>query len=224
MLFGFGTGFVSWRRKIPTSHASFMPRLIRSLLYLIFGLCPILFFTDLTRNPYYTQIALLNIFIPGCWLLWLLQAWKSEELVWVSSPFDIALLSLMSVCFLSWGVSFWWHRAFFLPIYSEGSKAAIFLIVNTFLVYAAALRIQDAALARRLLFTTYAVCFVASVYGICQYFGTELIWPSHLNPYGSRPVSTFGNPNFMSSYLVVVIPVMVADDLLSVTGLPRAIL
>ncbi len=118
----------------------------------------------------------------------------------------------------------WAHPVFLSSIYSEGSKAAIFLLINTFLVYAAALRARDASLVRWLLWITYAVAFLAALYGVCQYFGIELIWPSNLNPYGSRPVSTFGNPNFMSSYLVVVIPVMVADYLMKSTGCPRSIL
>jgi len=199
-------------------------RPIRNLLYLLFGVCPLLFFTDLTRNPYYTQIALLNILIPACWLLWVGQAWKAQEFVWVSSPFDPALLALLGVSLLSWLLSMWAHPHLIPSIYSEGSKAAVFLIVNTYLVYAMALRARDASLVRTLLWITYAVCFLAALYGVTQYFGIELFWPTQLNPYGNRPVSTFGNPNFMSSYLVVVIPVMVADYLFKITGCPRSIL
>jgi len=200
------------------------PRSIRSLLYVVFGVCPLLFFTDLTRNPYYTQIALFNILIPLAWLLWLAEAWTSGELEWVSSPFDPALLALICVSLLSWFLSMRAHPAFLKPIYSEGSKAATFLLVNVGLVYAAALRARETSLARTLLWITYAVSFVAALYGVMQYFGVELIWPSNLNPYGSRPVSTFGNPNFMSSYLIVVIPVMMMDYLYKATSCPRSIL
>ncbi len=199
-------------------------RPIRSLLYVLFGVCPLLFFTDLTRNPYYTQIALLNILIPACWLVWLSEAWKSQELLWVSSRFDAALFALVGVSFLSWVLSYVAHPNLAKSIYSEGSKAAVFLLVNTFLVYAAAVRVRDLSFLRSLLWISYAVSFVAALYGVSQYFGMEVIWPSHLNPYGSRPVSTFGNPNFMSSYLVVVLPVMVADYLTKATGCPRSIL
>ncbi len=199
-------------------------RPIRSLLYVVFAVCPILFFTDLTRNPYYTQIALLNILIPACWLLWLMEAVRSGEFVWVSSPFDVALLTLSVICLASWLVSMVVHPHFIISIYSEGSKAAIFLLVNTVLVYGAALRVREMSLVRTFLWITYAVSCIAALYGICQYFGIELVWPTHLNPYGNRPVSTFGNPNFMSSFLVVVMPVMVGDYLLKATGCPRAIL
>ncbi len=200
------------------------PRGLRSLVVLLFTVCPILFFTDLTRNPYYTQIALLNIFVPAAWLLVLVQALRSRELIWVASDLDTPLLFLFGICLASWGASFIWHRPFVKSIYSEGSRAFIFLIVNTYLAYALALRSQDQTFFKRLLWITYAVSVFASVYAVAQYFGTEWFWPRNLNPYGSRPVGTFGNPNFLSSYLVLVIPVMVADYLSGATRLPRAFL
>jgi len=200
------------------------PRGLRPLLYCLFGLCPLLFFTDLTRNPYYTQIALLNILVAACWLLWIWQAWQQKELVWVVSALDAPLLTLVGLSFLTWMVSLVQHRAIAISIYSEGSRAFIFLLLNTYLVYAAALRSQDRELFKHLLWVSYAVSVLASIYGISQYFGTEWFWPHNLNPYGSRPVSTFGNPNFLSSYLVVVMSVMIGDYLQRSTGLPRAIL
>src|SRR5689334_18642140 len=138
----------------------------RYLLYFLFSICPLLFFIDLTRNPYYTQIALLNIVVPACWFVWLMEAWKSGELVWVRSPFDLPLLALLGISFLSWPLSMAAHRHLITPIYSEGSKAIIFLLVNTFMIYSAALRAREYSLFRRLLWITYAVTFVASLYGI----------------------------------------------------------
>ncbi len=51
---------------------------------------------------------------------------------------------------------------------------------------------------------------LASVYGVLQYFGVELVWLKTLNPYGNRSVSTFGNPNFISSYVVTLAPLALA--------------
>lgn len=200
------------------------PRAVRSSLYLLFGVCPLLFFTDLTRNPYYTQIALLNVLVPLCWTFWLARGLQAGEFVWVRSPLDLPLLSLLGVCVASWISSFYQHPAFTLSIYSEGSKRLIFLLVNVYLVYAAALRARDTTLVKRLLWISYFVGTVASAYGVAQYFGVELVWNRTLNPYGNRPVSSFGNPNFMSSYLVVLMPTMVADYLFGATGFPRALL
>jgi len=197
------------------------PRFLTLCIYALFAVCPLLFFTDLTRNPYYTQIALMNILICVSWLLWIWQAWKDREWVWVSSPLDRLLWLFLGICLASWISSFIQHPNFRKPIYSEGSRAYIFLIVNMYLTYAAAVRYQDRDRLKRLLWVSYAVSVAASVYGIAQYYGTEWFWPHNLNPYGSRPVSTFGNPNFMSSYLVMILPVAIADYVFKITGLSR---
>jgi O-antigen ligase len=199
-------------------------QVVRSLVLLLFGVCPILFFTDLTRNPYYTQIALLNIFILGIWLVWLISALRNNAFQWVDSPVNLPLTILFCVAVFSWLNSFYSHPAFIPSIYSEGSRRIIFMLVNMLMVFLIALRAKEFISLRLVLGITYLVVIVASAYGVAQYFGIELIWPRQLNPYGYRPVSTFGNPNFMSSYLVVVMPVMVADYLFGITGFPKAIL
>jgi len=153
------------------------PRFITLLFYSIFAVCPLLFFTDLTRNPYYTQIVLLNILTCLCWVLWLVQAWRQGELIWIRSPLDVVLGCLWVICLASWINAFIQYRALSIPIYSEGSRAFIFLIINVVLVYAAAVRFQDRDRLKRLLWITYAVSFAASVYGVAQYFGTEWFWP-----------------------------------------------
>ena len=145
-------------------------------------------------------------------------------MIWYWSDFDVPLAALMGFSVLSWLLSFLHHPPLVKSIYSEGSKGLIFLLVNTWLVYAAALRVRNPAVGKYLLWVVYAVCALAATYGVLQYFGQEWIWPRQLNPYGSRPVSTFGNPNFMSSYLIIVIPVMVADYIWRASGLPRPVL
>jgi O-antigen ligase/Tfp pilus assembly protein PilF len=193
----------------------------------LFAVCPLLFFPtpyDLTRNPYYTQIVLLNILICLVWLIWIVQAWKAGEWVWVRSTLDPLLGLLLIVCLASWINSGLQHRNLALSIYSEGSRAYIFLIVNTVLAYAAAVRYQNRDRFKMLLWISYAVAVFASLYGIAQFYGNEWFWPQALNPYGNRPVSTFGNPNFMSSYLVLILPVAIADYVFKVTALPRAFL
>src|SRR5207253_55741 len=111
---------------------------------------------------YYTQIALFNILIPACWLVWLWQAFKTGSFTWVSAPLDFPLLALIGVSLFSWIWSMHAHPRFIVPIYSEGSKAAIFLVVNVYLVYAAALRMRESALLRSFLWVVYAVSVLAA--------------------------------------------------------------
>lgn len=56
-----------------------------------------------------------------------------------------------------------------------------------------------------ILIGTGAVC---CFYGILQNAGIEPLWRININSeFGSRAISTFGNPNFLSSYLVLLLPV-----------------
>lgn len=238
-------------------------------LTLAFFVSPLLFFTDLTRNPYYLQIALLNAALVAAFLVRLgamarAGEWRvSRNLLWPS------LLALSSVLLLSWARSFFMHEPFFRPaIFSEGLRAFLFLFVNCGLAFwlsssvpwgdgpqtrtgpylflllvwggawaffpflrsqspgagfwerfwdpyggvlwltglAAAWRAVRGGTQSDYLNLALTAGALASVYGILQYFGVELVWLKALNPYGNRSVSTFGNPNFISSYVVVLAP------------------
>jgi|GEM_PF-1198557 tetratricopeptide (TPR) repeat protein/O-antigen ligase len=198
--------------------------LIRKLVYVLIGFCPVFFFTDQTRNPYFIQIVLVNALIALAWLILLARMWREHEWTWVLSPLDSLLLCFIALAVVSWGVSAYQHRIFFSAVYSEGSRNMLFLVINVYLAYALALRLMDWDFFRSILLVAYGVSLAASVYALAQYFGTEWFWPQAMNPYGFRPVSTFGNPNFLSSFLILVIPLMVADQAFAFTRVPRAIL
>ncbi len=52
-----------------------------------------------------------------------------------------------------------------------------------------------------------AVCFCACLYGIMQTLGIELFWVLDISKdFGTRPVSTFGNPNFLASFVLLFLP------------------
>lgn len=234
-------------------------------------LCPLLFFTDLTRNPYYTQITLLNIFICLLAGLKLLEGWREGRWFYDRGAADLPWALWLAVCLLSCAHSYFTHGDFFRPaILSESCRVWLFTVVNCFFVYwlGKTLRLSQKPFSRALwpaillilwgllwalypdlrsqvsnsdpsalahIFDPYGTCVwllgvalvyfaaregsfdallnvafaggaVASAYGILQTFGCEWIWSKMLNPYGARAVSTFGNPNFLSSYLVMLLP------------------
>lgn len=249
---------------------------------------PLLFFTDLTRNPYFTQIALLNIAVAGLAAAWVVRGAVEGRWQRVLTPLDIPWACVFAAAAASWVYAYAAHPAFFRDsIRSEGLRAALFLGVNSFCVYwLAASRAQGepgepdvplgawaafcaawggawtffpqmrAAPSGLLalwphLWDTYgflvwaaglaavvwlarkgrthdlwhvflAAAFLGAVYGVFQYFGVEFFWPKILNPYGGRSVSTFGNPNFMSSYMLMAMPLAAAYYLHARTRAARA--
>ena len=239
--------------------------------------CPLLFFTALTRNPYFTQIALLNaaLLAAAALYLWRQAFAAGGGLRLPRTEVDAPLAAWLAVCVLTWTLSYFGHAAFFRPsIRLEGLRAFLFTVINMVIpfyiaawiarergigdeaspgrwaLFAAAwggawmlfpqLRSAVAGvelwphlwdgyggllwiggfaaalwLARRGSLHDYwhlalVAAAVSAVYGICQYFSVEWIWPKVLNPYGGRAVSTFGNPNFMSSYYVILMPLAAA--------------
>ncbi|HCJ67413.1 MAG TPA: hypothetical protein DHV62_08875 [Elusimicrobia bacterium] len=200
------------------------------LIYALIFIAPLIFFTDLTRNPYYFQIVLLNISVIFLWGIYLLDGLRKKKTVLFSTPLDKPLLIFLLLAIVSWLHSFFlshpgfaqnglyisFHPELKLSIFSEGSRNFLFLLVNWFLVYYAAIFfLEKKEFVWKVIRLSYFTAVVASVYGILQYFSIELIWPKVLNPFGGRCVSTFGNPNFLSPFLVLVLPLTFTEYLLS---------
>ena len=246
----------------------------RWLLVTAHFMCPLLFFTNLTRNPYVTQIALLNAAIALAFAAWAWQeAVRPGGARLPKLPLEWPLAVFLAVWGASWLRAYFGHVEFFRPsIAAEGARAAMFMIVNcvaAFWLASAAAAEDDGSsdvplgpwvafvvfwgllwvafpsartrtgasaddffsllwdpygalvwaaglaaagwLCRRgrivdFLHLAFATGFLASLYGVCQYFNVELVWPNVLNPYGGRAVSTFGNPNFLSTYNAALMP------------------
>ncbi len=259
-----------------------------ALLAAIHFVCPLLFFTDLTRNPYFTQIALVNIGLAAAGLWWAIKGFRAGRWTWVSTPLDIPWTVTVAAAALSWLVAYRGHAAFYTEsIESEGLRNAVFLLVNCLLVYflaaqscqgepgdpdvsvggwtafalawggawtlfpqlrenpgmvtalwphiwdpfgalmwaaglAAVLWLSRRGRTHDMWHVILVTGFLGAVYGVCQYFGVEFFWPKTLNPYGGRSVSTFGNPNFMSSYMLMLLPLAVAYYLHAASRLARA--
>jgi len=70
------------------------------------------------------------------------------------------------------------------------------------------LRFLKEITAKSILDIILAVSALASAYGICQNLGYDCLWSSGIliQSFGSRSISTFGNPNFLSSYILFAFP------------------
>jgi len=235
---------------------------------ILFAVCPLLFFTDLTRNPYQIQITLLNLILVGFAWGECLYLFRHPE-----QPVHFGFSELAFLLLLAWAGVTWACAWLFLPpfraaIANEGLKGWLLMGVNGCLAFrlgrswekrspsAAPASFSWPLLSLALLwgilwlpfhqfhspehplwdpygFALWAlliilllpwrkpntlngisiilcVSIVAGGYAVMEYFGTDVIWAGLLNPYGGRPVSTFGNPNFLSSYLVLGLPLALA--------------
>ncbi len=201
-----------------------MKKLTTLLIYFTLLVPPVIFFTDLTRNPYYVQIVLLNCSILLIWVLYLLSGSQKDTITLKSSPFDKQIFLFLLVATASWLVTLVGtldHPYMKFSVYSEGSKRWISLFVNSLLAYYLAVNFIDDKNRNRYINAAFLAGFVASAYGVMQYFGMEPIWPKLLTPFGGRSVSSFGNPNFLSSYLVLLLPLAFVRFITSTEGAGR---
>ncbi len=238
-----------------------------ALLALTHAACALLFYTNLTRNPYYTQIALLNVGIAAIGILWAIHVWIKGEISIPRFSYEKPMIAFLLVAFAS-SVWAWWKHPVLRPgIGYETTRVWIFTLVNCLMAlylpgiftkplgknpvrisiwtdivlsigwgalwlgfhankdpdpnaifwdsYGGFLWIMAAvyvvfrtrrAEAIEFFHLILSIGFLASIYGVMQYAGKDIIWTSLVVPYGGRPVSTFGNPNFLSSYIMMVAP------------------
>ncbi|HCC48020.1 MAG TPA: hypothetical protein DEQ38_07910 [Elusimicrobia bacterium] len=254
------------------------------LLAAAFFVSPLIFFTGLTRNPYYLQITLLNVSVLAAGALFLFYSIKRGAWLLPATPLGKPLAALGLVYLASFAWAWFGHAEFFRPaIQSEGLKAGLFYLVNCVGVFYLSLSVpyggsdQEVPAGEWLVFilgwgalwflfpwlkmppsgdglfdrlfdpygflvwvTGFTAVWllikrcrqedilhlamsagaVAALYGILEYFRLELVWAKLLNPYGNRSVSTFGNPNFISTYVVIFLP-LAASLLMKARTLPQ---
>jgi len=106
------------------------------LLVALHFVCPLIFFTNLTRNPYFTQIALLNIGVLVAFAVIFGSQFYRRELEIPRTPLLIPFVVFIGVCSLSWLYSYFFHAAFYRDsIKSEGLRVMLFTLVNCFIPF-----------------------------------------------------------------------------------------
>ena len=232
---------------------------------------PLVFFTDLTRNPFCFQQFLLAICVLSSVLFPIIRSIKNNEKLFPSTAADLSVVIFLLTCFLSFLFSYFSHPAFYRPAILNSVRSEIlFLLCFCIPVYylsagqgSSIVAYEKKTYSRLLVFLAawltlwlffpllkdtspsstiigkifdpygtllFVIAFfavrpvikgggrknfimlvltagiIASLYGIMQFFGGEIIWTKSLSPYGNRPVSTFGNPNFLSSFAAMLLP------------------
>lgn len=177
--------------------------LIAGLLHL---LAPLLFFTDRTQNPYLVQICLIHAGVFMAFLALAFSLYREKQIVWQPTVLDLPVLGLGIASALTWAIAVYRGGVLAPSLYHEGLRGAVWLWANGlgvfFLSTQTALDVRGSKLQNLMM----GVGGVAALYGLIQYAGFDPLWPHPVNPFTGRPISTFGNPNFLSTGLVLLIP------------------
>ncbi len=205
---------------------------MKKLLYLAILVSPLIFFTNVTRNPYVIQGTVLYVSLLSILIIFLFNSLKTGKITFYGTPLDIPILIFCAVCLFSWLRAFTFNGeisgfgkipGYFIAVWSEGLRNNLYIIINCVLAYyISANLVRDEKTIKRVLFFSYLVAFISGIYAVMQYFDIEPIWEQVINPYGiKRCVSTFGNPVFLSSFLVIMIPLSIASLINTKSGMEK---
>ena len=245
-------------------------KIIRVLLAMIFLIVPLIFFTDLTSNPFFVQNTLLYILISLIYGTLAVKFLRSNNIDFTQTFFDLAFFIYVLACvvgwltavssapqalrqtmfygllnygsllfvvglgayvisknvvfsgtiesktnyillFLLWGGLWLLFPVLKTQLHGEGLFAQIFdwyalfmWIIGVWL----AVRVLKKLTQENILVLMFVAVFLACCYGVVQALGLEFLWPFEINQFATKAFSTFGNPNFLSSAVVMLLPTL----------------
>jgi len=243
-------------------------KVIRVLLSALFLVVPLLFFTDLTANPFFAQNVLLYGLLALIYATLAIKFLRSNSIDFTKTFFDLAFFIYVISCAMGWlsAVSsapqamrqsmfygllndgtlllivalgayiisknivfsgtiesktnyillfFVWGGLWYLFPHLKTVSSSESLFAQVFDWYALFLwaagiflgvRVLKKVTQENILVLIFVAVFLACGYGVLQALGLEFLWPFELNQFATKAFSTFGNPNFLSSAVVMLLP------------------
>lgn len=246
-------------------------KIMRVLLAMCFLVVPLVFFTDLTANPFFVQNVLLYVLIALLYGTLAVKFLRSKDIDFTKTFFDLAFFVYVITCIVGWlsavssapqamrqtmfygllnygsllfivslgaymlskNVVFsgtiesktnyillflaWGALWYFLPmlkthLLSDGLFAQMFDwygLVLWILGVWLGVRVLRKLTQENILVLMFVAVFLACCYGVLQALGLEFLWPFEINQFATKAFSTFGNPNFLSSAVVMLLPSLI---------------
>ena len=245
-------------------------KVMRGLLAASFLAVPLLFFTNLTSNPFTVQSVLLYLLLAAMYAASSVRFLRAGHINFTRTFFDLAFMVFILACAVSWlsavsAAPQYMRQTLFFNLLDYGtlllvvalgayviSKNVVFsgviesktnyillfigwgalwlllpllktnlagegFFANVFDVYGLILwcvglwlgmRVLSKLTQENVLVLSFVACALACMYGVFQSFGLDVLWPFDMQQFASRAFSTFGNPNFLSSFVVMLLPAL----------------
>lgn len=178
-------------------------------LFLLAG-TPLLFLINVTKNPFLIQGVLVNVGMSILGLFAVLAVLRGE-ITMIPSTLERFWLGWFLAAVLSFISCLIHNTRQVTAVAVMWLGQMIFLLTNCVFVFYAGFRLGRDYVARdRIIHVLFLVGFIAAGYGLLQYYGLEPLWKHELRYFEGRLTSTFGNPAFLATFLVLIIPVNLA--------------
>ncbi len=199
-------------------------KIVAILFLAILLFTPLIFLTNKTKNPFLVQSVFLNFGIALILLIVLIRSCL-KGVVFPRSPFDRFWVGWLALAVVSFLVALFQNQGRTTAIMVMGLQNIVFLALNCLAVYYLAFVLSPRKdFLRAAVYVLITVAIIACSYGLVQYFGFEPLWPKQVQYFEGRIVSTFGNPAFLASFLVMIIPLVAALWLNAKTKASKVIL
>lgn len=245
-------------------------KIMRALLSACFLAVPLLFFTDLTSNPFTVQSVLLYILLAAMYGVSAVRFLREGHINFTRTFFDLAFVIYILATAVSWlsavsAAPQYLRQTLFYNLLDFGSLLLIVALgayvisknvvfsgvieskTNYILLFIAwgalwlllpqlktniagdgffarvfdwyglvlwvmgiwlGTRVLSKLTQENVLVLSFVACALACMYGVFQGFGLDILWPFDMHQFASRAFSTFGNPNFLSSFVVMLLPAL----------------
>lgn len=245
-------------------------KVMRVLLSATFLVVPLVFFTNLTENPFFAQNVLLYVLIALLYGTMAVKFLRTRTIDFTKTFFDLAFFVYVLSCAMGWltavsGAPQALRQTLFFNLLNYGtlllviavgayiiSKNVVFsgviesktnyillffvwgglwylapalktnAVSETFfvqlwdwyavLLWAAGIFLGVCVLKKltqeNIFVLLFVAVFLACAYGVLQALGLDFLWPFEINQFATKAFSTFGNPNFLSSAVVMLLPAL----------------
>ncbi len=253
----------------PQKETGYM-KVVRVLLAATFLVVPLIFFTDLTANPFFAQNVLLYLLIALIYGTLFVKFLRTQTIDFTKTFFDLAFFVYVIACAMGWVSAFssapqalrqtlvfnmlnygslllfvavgayiisknvvfsgtiesktnyillffvWGGLWYFYPALKTHASSETFWaqlwdwygvglwIIGIFL----GVRVLKKLTQENIFVLIFVAVFLACCYGVLQALGLDFLWPFEINQFATRAFSTFGNPNFLSSAVVMLLPAL----------------
>jgi len=180
----------------------FCDKIIRGSLILIGIIIPVFFWLPLYDTFDLAKLTLLYALSLIILAMWLIKAIASKETKLCRTPLDIPILAFLGIHILATLTSV--SPVLSLFGFYKRYEGLLPMTTYIFLFYVVVNFMNTHKLVTRLIKTMIMTATVIAIYGICQHFDHDPFkWSFSAK---ERVFGTFGNPVFLSAYLIMILP------------------
>ena len=184
---------------------SLYAKIIRGLFYALFFLTPLILWTKTSEVFEFNKMLFVYLSTIAIASTWLLKSVQEKKFTLRRTPLDIPILIFLISQILSTILSIDPHTSFW-GYYSRFHGGLASTLSYIVLFYALVTHFSDKSKSiANLIYTILVSGLVVSVYGVLEHYGIDKdVWVQDVQ---NRVFSTLGQPNWLSAYLVAILPI-----------------